>query len=106
MSRAAESFFSLIFKVYNYPAVGPWPGDCRRVRCGWSPEVVMTTAAQHVLTAFDALPAADRDAVLAALLLRQPVGAGDLPEAAFEELAGELFRSYDAEESTDATSSR
>lgn len=66
----------------------------------------MTTAAQNLLTAFDALPAPDQDAVLAALLLRHPAGAGDMPDAAFEQIADELFRSYDDAEAADGTSSR
>lgn len=58
----------------------------------------MTTAARHLLTAFDALPDIDRDAILGELLLRHPVGGGDLPTEAFDELADELFESYDAAE--------
>lgn len=63
----------------------------------------MSTAAEQLLTAFDALPVADREAVVAELLTRHPVGAGDLPDAARVELADELFRAYDAEEAADAT---
>jgi hypothetical protein len=66
----------------------------------------MTAAVQELLTAFDALPAAERDAVIEALLLRCPAGAGDLPDAAFEELAAELFLSYDASEAADAARPR
>jgi hypothetical protein len=66
----------------------------------------MTAAAQDLLTAFDALPATERDAVIDALLLRCPPGAGDLPDAAFEELADELFLSYDAAEAADAAPPR
>jgi hypothetical protein len=58
----------------------------------------MSTASQQILAAFDALPTAERDAVMAELLNRHPVGAGDLPDAAFVELAGELFLTYDADE--------
>lgn len=66
----------------------------------------MTAAAQQLLSAFDALPETERDAVLAELLLRRPVGAGDLPGAAFEELAEELFRTYDAAEAAGAAPPR
>lgn len=66
----------------------------------------MTVAARELLTAFDALPADERDAVIEALLLRRPVGAGDLPDAAFEQLADELFQSYDAAEAADAAPAR
>jgi len=59
----------------------------------------MSTAAKELLAAFDALPAANREAVLAALLTRYQVGAGDLPDAALVELADELFAALDAEES-------
>lgn len=65
----------------------------------------MSAAVQQLLAAFDALPAADRDAVVAELLLRHPPGGGGLPDAAFEELADELFRTYDAAEAGDATRS-
>lgn len=66
----------------------------------------MSAAAQDLLAAFDALPDADRDAVVAALLTRRPVGASDLPDAAFVELADELFLAYDAAEAADATPAR
>lgn len=66
----------------------------------------MTAAARQLLTAFDALPGDDRDAVLGELLLRRPVGGGDLPAAALDELADELFRSYDAAEAVDAAPPR
>ena len=59
------------------------------------------TTARDVLTAFDALPAGERQQV-AAEILRRSAGAGDLPEAALDELAAELFRSYDAEEAARA----
>lgn len=62
----------------------------------------MTDAAQKLLAAFDALPEVEREAVIAELLTRHPVGAGDLPNAARVELADELFRGYDAEEAADA----
>lgn len=57
----------------------------------------MTKAAQEVLTAFDALSPADQQKVTAEIL-RRVVPSGELSEAAFDELADELFRSYDAEE--------
>lgn len=61
------------------------------------------TATQELLTAFDALPDAEGEAVLVELLRRRPTGGGDLPTETFEELADELFRSYDvAEEGSDA----
>ena len=58
----------------------------------------MSAIAQKLLAAFDALPDAERDAVLAELLVRHPIGTSDLPPAAFEELAEKLFFAYDAEE--------
>lgn len=61
----------------------------------------MTTAARDLLTAFDALSPADQQQV-AAEILRRSAGTGDLPEAAFDELAAELFRGYDAEEAARA----
>lgn len=66
----------------------------------------MTATAHQLLAASDALPDADQDAVLDELLLRRPAGAGDLPAAAFEELAEELFLSYDAAEAADAAPPR
>ncbi len=56
----------------------------------------MTEAARELLDAFDALSPADREQV-ALEILRRTTG-GDLPDAALDELADELFRSYDAEE--------
>jgi hypothetical protein len=61
----------------------------------------MTQAARDVLAAFDALPPAEQHQV-AAEILRRSAAAGDLPEAALHELADELFRGYDAEESARA----
>jgi hypothetical protein len=61
----------------------------------------MTTTARDVLTAFDALSAAEQQQV-AAEILRRSVGTGDLPDAALDELAAELFRGYDAEEAARA----
>jgi hypothetical protein len=63
----------------------------------------MSQTARQLLNAIEALPDAEREAVVAELLTRHPVGAGDLPDAALVELADELFRSYDTEESADAT---
>jgi len=57
----------------------------------------MTATAQDILAAFDALPPAEQQQV-AAEILRRSSGTGDLPEDALNELAAELFRSYDAEE--------
>jgi len=57
----------------------------------------MTTAAQQLLNAFDSLPEADKHQV-AVEILRRWVPDGDLPDAALDELAAELFRRYDAEE--------
>lgn len=66
-------------------------------------EDVMSDTARQLLDAFDALPEAERETVVAELLTRHPVGAGDLPDAGLVELADELFRANDAEEATDAT---
>jgi hypothetical protein len=61
----------------------------------------MTASVQEVLAAFDALPPGEQQQV-AAEILRRTMPDGDLPDAAFDELAGELFRAYDAEEAADA----
>lgn len=57
----------------------------------------MTTAAQELLKVFDTLPPADQREVAVAIL-RRTSATEDIPEAALQELAAELFRSYDAEE--------
>jgi hypothetical protein len=61
----------------------------------------MTATARNLLTAFDALPPVDQQQV-AAEILRRTAASADLPEAAFDELAAELFRNYDAEEAARA----
>jgi hypothetical protein len=66
----------------------------------------MSAAALRLLAVFDALPDAEREAVLAELLVRHPVGAGELPDAALVELAEERFLAYDAEEAADGTPPR
>jgi hypothetical protein len=64
---------------------------------------LMTTSARKLLAAFDALPPEEQQEV-AAEILRRTVAGGALPEAALDEMAGELFRGYDAEESSRADS--
>jgi hypothetical protein len=66
----------------------------------------MSGVARELLDAFDRLAADERAAVVAELLARYPVEAGPLPDAAFDELADELFRAYDAAEAADATPPR
>ena len=61
----------------------------------------MTETARDVLTAFDALDPADKRQV-AAEILRRSAGQDDLPNQAFDELAAEVFRGYDAEEAAGA----
>lgn len=57
----------------------------------------MTKAAQVLLNAFVALPATEQHEVAVAIL-RQATSREDLSEFAFNEIADELFRGYDAEE--------
>jgi hypothetical protein len=61
----------------------------------------MTTAAQSLLTAFDALSPTEQQQV-ATEIMRRCAGTDDLPEAAMNELADDLFRAYDAEEAARA----
>lgn len=62
----------------------------------------MTASARKLLAAFDALPPVEQQQQVAAEILRRTAAAEDLPESAFDELAAELFRSYDAEEAARA----
>lgn len=63
----------------------------------------MTTAVQQLLNAFDSLSEADKYQAAVEILRRVPVPyEGDVPEAALDELAADLFRSYDAEEAARA----
>ena len=64
----------------------------------------MSTAAQDLLKAFDALPATAQHEVAVAIL-RRTASVDDIPDAAFDELAAELFRSYDADEAAHAADS-
>lgn len=61
----------------------------------------MSKAAQDLLQAFDCLPAPAQHEVAVAIL-RRTATADDVPEAALHELADDLFRVYDAEESAHA----
>jgi len=63
----------------------------------------MTATARDVVTAFEALSPAEQQQV-AAEILRRAAPADDLSAAGLEELAAELFRSYDAEEAARADS--
>lgn len=57
----------------------------------------MTTAASDLLATFNSLSPTEQHEV-AAEILRRTADRGDLPAAALDELAAEVFRSYDAEE--------
>jgi len=61
----------------------------------------MTPAVRDMLAAFDALSPPEQQQA-AAEIIRRSAGAGDLPDAAFDELAAELFRGYDEEEAARA----
>ena len=61
----------------------------------------MSATAHQLLTAIEALPEAEREAVLSALLLRDQ-SEEPLTEATCEEMAEECFLSYDAAEAADA----
>ncbi len=62
----------------------------------------MSAAAQELLAAFDSLPAPEQDVVVGQLLLRRPAGADDPARSGYDELADELFQTYDAAEAADA----
>ncbi|MBW3597124.1 MAG: hypothetical protein KY475_07595 [Planctomycetes bacterium] len=57
----------------------------------------MTDAASRLLKAFEELSTAEQSELAVEILRRAPIG-GELPESAFDELADDLFLSYDAEE--------
>jgi hypothetical protein len=61
----------------------------------------MTETARDILTAFDGLDPVDKQQV-AAEILRRSAGQDELPDQAFDELAAEVFRGYDAEEAAGA----
>jgi len=63
----------------------------------------MSQTAHDLLRTFDSLPATEQHAV-AVEILRRYSASGDLPDAAFDELAAELFHGYDAEEAGRAAS--
>jgi hypothetical protein len=62
----------------------------------------MSETVCDLLRVFDALPPAEQNQV-AAEILRRWSPDEEFPDAALDELAAELFRSYDAEEATRAT---
>jgi hypothetical protein len=61
----------------------------------------MTVAAHDVLAAFDALDQQEQHHV-AVEILRRSAGTDELTDEAFDELAADVFRGYDAEESSGA----
>lgn len=63
----------------------------------------MNQTVRSLLQAFDALPPADKREV-AVEILRRTTSGDELPDDAFDELAAEVFRGYDAEESANASS--
>jgi hypothetical protein len=60
-------------------------------------EILMTQAAQQILSAFEALEPGEQHEVAVAII-RRSAACDDISDASLDELAGELFRSYDAEE--------
>jgi hypothetical protein len=61
----------------------------------------MTTSSHNLLSAFDTLPPAEQHEV-ALEILRRSASFDELTGEAFDELAAEVFRSYDDEESSRA----
>jgi uncharacterized membrane protein len=61
----------------------------------------MTTKARDVLKTFETLSPADQQEI-AVEILRRRAGTGEISEAAFNELADEVFCAYDAEEDKNA----
>jgi hypothetical protein len=61
----------------------------------------MTETVRDLVRAFDALSPAEQHQMIAEIL-RHGVPGEDLSEAVLDELAGELFRGYDAEEASRA----
>ena len=65
----------------------------------------MTTAVHNLLNSYDALPPAEQHEAAVEILRRAALAAtGDVPEAALNELADELFQNLDAEEARHAAS--
>ncbi len=60
----------------------------------------MSHASVQLLVTFDALPEKERDAVVEELILRRPVGGGDLADDDFAVLADNVFSRFDADEKT------
>jgi uncharacterized membrane protein len=61
----------------------------------------MTLAAHNILEAFDALKPNEQQQV-AVEILRRASTTGEIADEAYDEIAAEVFRSYDAEESGSA----
>jgi len=61
----------------------------------------MSQNAIELLSTFDALTESEQ-LQIAAEIMRRTMPGGELPEAALDELAAELFRGYDAEEAAHA----
>jgi hypothetical protein len=61
----------------------------------------MSIDAHDILVAFDALGPSDKQQV-AVEILRRSAGIDDLTDQTFDEMALEVFRGYDAEESPSA----
>lgn len=62
----------------------------------------MSDRVRDLIASFDALPDADKRVAAAEILRRVPRSEGDLPHAALDELADELFAGLDAEEAARA----
>ena len=74
-------------------------GGVRRKNC--LDEVSMTATVRNLLQTFDTLGPAEKQEILVEVLRRSPA-ADPIPDEAFNELAADVLKAYDAEESASA----
>jgi len=86
---------------HNHKDKPVWEGKALEEALKCLEKRYLTQGVRDLLRAFDALPPAEQHQAATAIL-RRSAGSGEMPDAAYEELAAELFRAYDAEEAADA----
>ncbi len=84
--------------LHGYPY---WEGESLKKVLNCLDERYLSEGVRDLVRRFDALPPAERHQV-ATVILRRSTGSGEMPEAAFDEIAAELSWIHDTEEAEDA----
>jgi hypothetical protein len=85
---------------HNFKGNPFWEGEALEAALKCLEGRYLSKGVSDLLRAFDALSPAEQHQV-ATIILRRSAGSGEIPDEAFNELAADLFRTFDAEEAAD-----